>query len=253
MTTHTSARAEAERHAGEVKDTVKEQGGRVTGTAADQTREVAQDALDRAKSLGGELRTTVGRETGQQRDRLVEAIRGFASELDDMSRGGEQSGFAAQATSTVAQQVRRFADSIDGSTGQDLAGSVRAYAGRRPVTFLAGAALAGVVVGRFVRGVQAGAPESGSTGQADTDRSTGVIVAGTGPGHGPTGGYGGGLTDSAGYGGTGSAYGAGDPLEGRPDSGSVLDRGLEGELEPDRGLGEVRVIGTDPVYTEERR
>jgi len=273
MTTETSARAEAERHAGELKDTVKEQGSRVTGTAADQTKEVAQDALDRAKSLGGELRTTVGRETGEQRDRLVGVIRDFASELDEMSSGSGQTGFAAQATSTVAEQVRRFADSIDGSTGQDLASSVRSFARRKPVTFLAGAAVAGIVVGRFVRGVQAGEPDSGrsgyrtgtgygSTGYGSTEYGTSseygsseygsTGYAGSGSTTPATGArYGGGLSDTSGYGGTGSGF-TGGYAAGAADDLTVGGTGsgepLEGLPETDRELGEVRVTDAETAY-----
>lgn len=238
MTTETSARAEAQQHAGEVKDTVQEQTGRVTGTAAEQTREVAQDALDRAKDLGGELRTTVSRETGEQRDRIVEAIRGFAGELDAMSSGSEQSGLAAQATSTVADGIRRFADSVDGSTGTDLTDSLRSFARRKPVTFLAGAALAGVVVGRFVRGAQAGEPGTGSrpvpagSGSPAFSGYTPEPAAARRP-------IGSGYTP----GDTGTSVGAARP--------AVVPEPLPPQ--GDRELGEVHLLGTDdPAYPQGR-
>ena len=78
-----------------------------------------------------------------------------------MSQGG-QSGLATEVARQLSGRTRELAGHLERHEPSDLLEQVRAYARRRPVVFLAGAALAGVVAGRLTKSLAAGAPDSGA-------------------------------------------------------------------------------------------
>jgi hypothetical protein len=83
-------------------------------------------------------------------------------ELREMADGGRQSGPASEVARQAADRADRFADWLAAREPGDLLDEVRSFARRRPGAFLAGAALAGVVVGRLTRGaVDAARSDSG--------------------------------------------------------------------------------------------
>jgi hypothetical protein len=91
-----------------------------------------------------------------QRTRATGALRTTADELGTLSAKGEHSQFTAELTGRAAVQAHRLADYLERTTPADLLGQVRAFARRRPAAFLLVAALAGVVVGRVVKGTVTG-------------------------------------------------------------------------------------------------
>src|SRR5215217_7283049 len=98
-------------------------------TAADAGRQVAATAAEQAKTVAQEA-------TAQARD-LVGEARG---QVQEQARNGQQK---------AADRADRLADWLGEREPGDLVQEVRSFARRRPGVFLAGAALAGVVVGRL--------------------------------------------------------------------------------------------------------
>ena len=141
----------AKEQAGQVGQTAAQAGGQVAQTTKEQAANVVGEAKQQARDLAGEARTQVSGQAGQQKGRAVEGIRSLAGELDDMAQQGGQSGLATEVAKQVASRAHGLADHLDRHEPAELLDQVRSYARRRPVAFLAGAAVLGVLAGRLTR------------------------------------------------------------------------------------------------------
>ena len=144
------------------QDSTAEQAKHAASVAQDEAKQVAADVRDQARGLLTETRTQVEDQSRTQRDRLVETIRTFSDDLDGMAE--QRSGLASDAAREVANRVRSFGQQLDGREPTELLDDLRSFARRRPGMFLAGSVIAGVVVGRFLRGSREATQTSGQTG-----------------------------------------------------------------------------------------
>ena len=144
-------------------DTAKEQAGHLAGTAKDEATNVAGEAKAQARNVMQDARTMVDEQSRTGRDRLVETTRTLGSDLDQMAESGPD-GMAGDIARQVAQKARDLGDMLDGREPSDILEDVRSCARRRPGTFLLGALVAGVAVGRRARGAKDA--QSGSTPNA---------------------------------------------------------------------------------------
>jgi hypothetical protein len=154
----------AKEQAADVKDTAKEQAAAVkqsaasaaqdvAGTAKQQAAQVAGTAADQARQVAGELRTQVNEQAGQQQQRAASGLRGLAQGLADMAEGkGAPSGQAQSLVREAADRLHLAAGRLEDRQPTELLDDVRAFARRRPGVFLLGAAAAGFLVGRMVKG-----------------------------------------------------------------------------------------------------
>jgi len=122
--------------------------------------EVAQEAQRQARDLFSEFRGQIQQQTQTQRDRLVELLRDFEDELQNMAQAGGRNG-------TATEVVRQVADRLSGvrsylETGGNPLDDVRSFARRRPGAFLFLAAAAGVLAGRVTRSAAAARKQSSS-------------------------------------------------------------------------------------------
>jgi hypothetical protein len=99
-------------------------------------------------------------QAGSQKSRAVQGLHALGDELEQMAHSSGQSGLAAELARKVSGRTRDLADYLDRREPGDLLEEVRSYARRRPVVFLAGAAMAGVVAGRLTRGLTSGGDDS---------------------------------------------------------------------------------------------
>jgi len=252
MTTQTSAQSDAQtvkERAASVGGTVQDQTGQVAGTAKEQAVEVAQEAKAQARDLLGELRGQVRQQTGTQRDRLVEILREFGDELENMAESGGGSGTATEVVRQVSQRLRDVQNYFEG--GSNLGEDIRTFARRRPGTFLLGCAAAGVLAGRATRGAAAAKrAESSSHGRHVVDVRPGYGTEGaygTEGTYGTAGTYGAGTTGTYG----GGAYAGGETgfgtAEGAPTSG--IERTSDPNIAPSSGplAGDTLTDPTEPV------
>ena len=144
------------------QDSTAEQAKHAASVAQDEAKQVAADVRDQARGLLTETRTQVEDQSRTQRDRLVETIRTFSHDLDGMAE--QRSGLACDAAREVANRVRSFGQQLDGREPTELLDDLRSFARRRPGMFLAGSVIAGVVVGRFLRGSREATQTSVQTG-----------------------------------------------------------------------------------------
>ena len=154
------------------QDSAAEQAKHAASVAQDEAKQVAADVRDQARGLLTETRNQVEDQSRTQRDRLVETIRTFSDDLDGMAE--QRSGLASDAAREVANRVRSFGQQLDGREPTELLDDLRSFARRRPGMFLAGSVIAGVVVGRFLRGSREAAQTSDTTATA-TRRATSSV------------------------------------------------------------------------------
>lgn len=155
--------------------TASDEASRVADVTKEQAQEVASEVGSQARDLVGELKTQVRDQSVTQRDRLAETLRQFGDDLDDMSRSTSRSGLAVDLTGQAAHKAREISTFLSDREPGDLVEEIRAFARRRPGTFLLGAVVAGVVAGRLTRGAVASSGtgiSAGTTGSAQSSRPT---------------------------------------------------------------------------------
>ena len=152
----------AKEQAGRVGQKATEAGGQVAQATKEQAKNVVGEAKQQARDLVGEARTQVRDQAGTQRDRAVQGLRSLGDELAQMGQQSGQSGIAAEVARQLSTRTRDLAGHLERHEPSDLLDQLRSYARRRPVVFLAGAAVAGVVAGRLTKSLAAGAPDNGT-------------------------------------------------------------------------------------------
>src|SRR6185503_11835207 len=147
-----------------------ESGKQVASTAVSEASNVTAEARRQAKDLGHEFSYQAQQQAALQKDKAASGLHSLGNELRSMAQQGGQSGPVTDLTHQAADKVSDLATWLERRDPGSLLDEVRAYARRKPGTFLLGAVAAGVVAGRLTRGaVQAsqsdgtGSPSSGST------------------------------------------------------------------------------------------
>jgi hypothetical protein len=158
----------------QVASTAKDEAANVAGTTADQASQVAGaagsaaadvastakaeaanvigESLDQARDLVSTVRDQVGEQVSSQSDRLTQSLRGLSTQLAE----GDTSGLVGQLLSEAGSRLSSLADYAERTGAQGIVNDLRSYARRNPGTFLLGAAVAGLVSGRVVKGISAG-------------------------------------------------------------------------------------------------
>nr|WP_189337639.1 hypothetical protein [Arthrobacter sp. AFG7.2] len=151
------------------KDTAKEEASKVAGQAAGGAQSVAQaakyevghvasEAKSEAKTLLHQAKQGVGSQAGAQQQKAVDGVRTISSQLQAMADAPEQQGVASDLVREAANRASAVASWIEGKDAGMLLTDVQGFARRKPGTFLLISAGAGLLAGRLVRGLQAGAP-----------------------------------------------------------------------------------------------
>jgi hypothetical protein len=146
---------DAKEQARQVADTAKDEGQRVAGVAKEEAQSVVREAGQQARGLLDDATSQVEAQSKQQKDRLTEVVRTFGDDLHSMASHGEGTdGLASQLVQQAADQARTVASHLEDREPRELLDDVRRFAQRRPGSFLLGALVAGVVVGRVTRGAK---------------------------------------------------------------------------------------------------
>jgi hypothetical protein len=157
--------------AGVSQGSTTDQAKHAAGVAGQEVKQVASDVKTQARGLLDETKNQVQDQSRTQRDRLVDTLRGFSDDLENMAQ--ERTGLASDAAREVSQRARSFGEQLDGREPSELLDELRAFARRRPGMFLAGAAISGIIVGRILRGTRDAAQDATSSGDyTDEDVTT---------------------------------------------------------------------------------
>ncbi|MEU7676298.1 hypothetical protein AB0C42_15980 [Micromonospora taraxaci] len=166
-TTNQSGRAQqARQEASRVGHQATQAGGQVAHSAAEQGGQVAAEARRQAQQLTGQAGGQLRDQAQTQQRRAAEGLRDLGQNLGSMAERDGDSGLAGQVVRKAADAAQQAAGWLDEREPGEVLDEVRTYARRHPGTFLAGAAVAGLLVGRLTRGLTAPASGNGGNGSA---------------------------------------------------------------------------------------
>jgi hypothetical protein len=168
-----------------VADHAKDAATDVASTAKEQTRQVAHEAKQQTKQVVEDVRQRVGREADDQARRVSQGLTKLADELSSMAEHSSGDSPAAGALRQVADTGRQAARFLDERGAGGLLETAQDFARRKPGTFLIGAAVAGLLVGRVVKSVSGSSdspqetrrPDTAQPAQAETWQTTQPAVA----------------------------------------------------------------------------
>ncbi|WP_434995324.1 hypothetical protein [Arthrobacter sp. Ld5] len=183
----------------------------VAGTAASEAKNVAAEAGAQAKNLLGTVTSEVKSQAGTQQQKLTEGIRGVSDELRSMADKSDNH-FVSGLVQQASQRAGSTASWLENRDASDILEDVKAYARRKPGTFLAIAAGAGLVVGRLTRGTKDTSGSAGTTGRGQDFSSARTGTTGTYAGYSQV--------DSDAYSGTPASAGLGETTGGQHVAGS---------------------------------
>lgn len=172
----------AKQEAAELKDTATAGAKDVLGTAKDEASSVVGEAKTQAKDLYAQSQRELKEQAGVQQQRLAAGLRSVGDELGSMAANSDGTGVATDLVQQVSTRLSSAASWLGDRDPSSVLDEVKRFARRRPGTFVLGAAIAGIVVGRLTRALAANASDDSSTGggralpaapaQADTSAPT---------------------------------------------------------------------------------
>ena len=146
--------ATAKANAGEVADNAKEGAAQVAETAKDEARAVAGEAGRHVQSLVAQVRDDVTTQVGGRQQELAAVLGSLGSGLGRARFGDEPAdGLAADLAQQAATRLQGVGSWLGNRGPNEVLDEVKRFARRRPGTFLAAAALTGLVAGRLTRGI----------------------------------------------------------------------------------------------------
>ncbi|MGV9216097.1 hypothetical protein ACTFTM_29945 [Micromonospora sp. RB23] len=163
-TNQSSSGQQARQEASRVGHQATQAGGQVAHAAAEQGGQVAAEARRQARQLTGQAGGQLREQAQTQQRRAADGLRDIGRELGSMAERDGDSGLAGQAVRRVADAAQHAAGWLDEREPGEVLDEVRTYARRHPGTFLAGAAVAGLLVGRLTRGLTGSASGNGGGG-----------------------------------------------------------------------------------------
>ncbi len=233
-TMHTAAQ-EASALTGTAKDAAHD----VAHTGAGEAKAVAGEAKDQLKGLVSQTGRQLSDQASTQQQRLADGFGAVGGDLSRMADADESGGLAGELVRRAAGHVSTVGSWLGDRDPQQLLHEVTGFARRRPGTFIAVAALAGIVIGRLSRSIAAGSTESGARGDAIPSTGASAFAA-------PSGGSSVGPGDAAPAG----SLGAADPSAGSLSASGLDDTGLDDGGVDDTGLVAGVDGGDPPVYAE---
>lgn len=127
----------------------------VAATAKDEAIGMAAETKQQAVSLLDTVRSEVGEQASTSQNRIADALHSLSKELGSMASSSSESGPLTDLAHQASRKGGEIAHWLQDREPSDVLEEVRAYARRRPGTFLVLCGLAGVVAGRLTRGAVA--------------------------------------------------------------------------------------------------
>ncbi|NQX34112.1 hypothetical protein [Herbiconiux sp. VKM Ac-2851] len=162
--------------AGQLKDTATTEAGHVAGVAKDEAARVAHEAGSQVRDLYQRTQSELKDQAGEQQQRAAAGLRSLGEELGRMASSQDSPGVASDLVGQAASRVGAVGDWLEGRDPGSLLDEVKSFARRKPGTFIAVAAVAGVLAGRLTRSLASGGSSDTSittTSSTSTGSSTG--------------------------------------------------------------------------------
>ena len=157
-----AAKEQAGKVAGDAQDATKH----VAGVTKDQAAQVASEAKSQAKDLYAQATSELKEQAGTQQQKVADGLRSVSDELSSMAENG--SGLAGELVRNLSGRAGSVAGWLDGRDPGSLLSEVKSYAARKPGTFIAIAAGAGLLAGRLTKALAAEAKNDTGSSAANT-------------------------------------------------------------------------------------
>lgn len=148
-------------------DSAKDATADVASVTKDEAREVARETKAQAKDLYRQTQQELREQAAIQQQRVADGLRNIGDELQQMASSSQQQGVASDIVGQAADRTQSVARWLDARDPGSLLRDVKSYARRNPGTFIAAAALTGVLAGRLTRALASG-DDPGGAGAATT-------------------------------------------------------------------------------------
>lgn len=175
----------AKQEAADVAHETAQAGKQVAGTAKVQAKKVTSEAATQVRGLVGQAGNELKSQAGAQQQRAAQGIRSLGEELNAMASGTgtPTEGPALSIVRTVAGRADAAANWLEARDPGSLLNEVKSFAARRPGTFIAIAAVAGIVAGRLTTSLVTEAKEAKQAQEAEAaladEYSTSVMPTAT--------------------------------------------------------------------------
>ncbi|MGN8048303.1 hypothetical protein ACTJKO_01340 [Curtobacterium sp. 22159] len=147
-----SGKADAAKGAAQdVAGDAKEKASHVAGTAKEQASNVASEATDHAKQLYSQATETLKEQAADQQQRAAGGLRSLGDQLGRMADNDDEQGIAAKVVRDLSHRAGSAAGYLEGRDPGSLLDEVKSFAAKRPGTFIAIAAGAGILAGRLTK------------------------------------------------------------------------------------------------------
>lgn len=149
----------AKQQAADLKDTAAAQAKDVVGTAKDEAATVVGEAKTQAKDLYAQTQRELKEQAHTQQQRIAVGLGAIGDELGSMAANSDGGGVASDLVQQVSSRLTSAGTWLSDRDPSSVLDEVKRFARRRPGTFILGAVVAGVVVGRLTRALAANAAE----------------------------------------------------------------------------------------------
>lgn len=173
-----AAKGAAQDVAGDAKD----KAANVAGTAKEQASNVASELTDHAKQLFGQASGTLKEQAADQQQRAAGGLRSIGEQLGRMAENDDEQGVASKVVRDLSSRATSVAGYLEGRDPGSLLDEVKSFAAKRPGTFIAIAAGAGLLAGRLTKALATEVKHEKEADIADDVTGTGSTGTGTGSG-----------------------------------------------------------------------
>lgn len=167
----------AKQEATDLKDTAVTEAKDVLGTVKDEASSVVGEAKTQAKDLYAQGRRELTDQANAQQQRLASGLRSVGDELGTMASGSGGEGLAGDLARQVSGRLSSAAAWLSERDAGGVVEEVKRFARRKPGTFILGAAVAGVVIGRLTRALASNASDDTDSASATSSRSSATAPA----------------------------------------------------------------------------
>ncbi|WP_412162326.1 hypothetical protein [Curtobacterium flaccumfaciens] len=170
-----SGKADAAKGAAQdVAGDAKEKAANVAGTAKEQASKVASEATDHAKQLYGQASENLKQQAGEQQQRAAGGLRSLGEQLGRMAENDDEQGVAAKVVRDLSGRATSAAGFLENRDPGSLLDEVKTFAAKRPGTFIAIAAGAGLLAGRLTKALATEVKHEKEAGDGATGSGSGV-------------------------------------------------------------------------------
>ncbi|MDQ0729143.1 hypothetical protein [Microbacterium sp. W4I20] len=149
----------AKQEATDLKETAATQAKDVLGTVKDEATTVVGEAKTQVKDLYTQAQRELKEQAHTQQQRVAGGLRSIGDELGSMASNSTGSGVASDLVQQVSTRLSSAATWLGDRDPGSVLTEVKRYARRKPGTFILGAAIIGVAVGRLTRALATNASD----------------------------------------------------------------------------------------------